>query len=67
MFRKLGYTAPKRARPIQRIVRHPGRNPNVVPMREPHLGDNLGQAMLRKYLRKVILDPNEFKHPLEDC
>ena len=36
-------------------------------LREPHLGDNLGQAMLRKYLRKLILDPNEFMHLLEDC
>ena len=67
VLRKLGYTAQKGKAGSARLFVNPGRNPNVVPMREPHLGDNLGQAMLRKYLRKVILDPNEFKHPLEDC
>jgi hypothetical protein len=36
-------------------------------LREPHLGDNLGQAMLRKYLRKLLLDPDEFMHlPLDE-
>ena len=61
------YRAQKGKAGSARSFVNPGRNPNVVSLREPHLGGNLGQAMLRKYLRKLILDPNEFKHLLEDC
>ena len=67
VLRKLGYTARKGKAGSARSFVNPGRNPNVVSLREPHLGDNLGQAMLRKYLRKLLLDPNEFMHLLEDC
>jgi len=67
VLRKLGYTAQKGKAGSARSFVNPGRNPNVVSLREPHLGDNLGQAMLRKYLRKLLLDPNEFMHLLEDC
>jgi len=68
VLRKLGYTAQKGKAGSARSFVNPGRNPNVVSLREPHLGgDNLGQAMLREYLRKLILDPNEFIHLLEDC
>ena len=67
VLRKLGYTAQKGEAGSARSFVNPGRNPNVVSLREPHLGDNLGQAMLRKYLRKLLLDPNEFMHLLEDC
>jgi hypothetical protein len=67
VLRKLGYTAQKgKAGSARRFV-NPCRNPNVVSLREPHLGENLGQAMLRNYLRKLLLDPNEFMHLLEDC
>jgi len=67
VLRKLGYTARKGKAGSARSFVNSGRNPNVVSLREPHLGDNLGQAMLRKYLRKLLLDPNEFMHLLEDC
>ena len=67
VLRKLGYTAQEGKAGSARSFVNPGRNPNVVSLREPHLGDNLGQAILRKYLRKLILDPNEFIHLLEDC
>ena len=63
-LRKVGYTAQKGKAGSARSFVNPGRNPNVVSLREPHLGDNLGQAMLRRYLRKLILDPNEFMHLL---
>jgi hypothetical protein len=67
VLRKLGYTAQKGKAGSARSFVNPGRNPNVVSLREPHLGDNLGQAMLREYLRKLLLDPNEFMHLLADC
>jgi hypothetical protein len=49
-----------------RIFKHPKSLPPPR-QREPHLGDNLRPPMMRKYLRKLLLDPDEFMHLLEDC
>jgi hypothetical protein len=43
VLRKLGYTAQKGKAGSARSFINPGRNPNVVSLREPHLGDNLGR------------------------
>jgi len=67
VLRKLGYTAQKGKAGSARSFVNPGRNPNVISLREPHLGDNLRPPMLRNYLRKLLLDPDEFTHLLEDC
>src|SRR6266849_3299541 len=50
VLRKLGYTAQTGKAGAARSFLNPSRNPNVVSLREPHPGDNLGQAMLRQYL-----------------
>jgi hypothetical protein len=41
--------------------------PKVISLREPHPGKNLGATMLRKYLRQLLLNEDEFLHLLEDC
>jgi hypothetical protein len=43
------------------------RSPEVVSLREPRPGANLRPPMLRMYLRKLLLDPDEFMQLLEDC
>ncbi len=67
VLRKLGYTARTGKAGAARSFLNPSRNPNVVSLREPHPGDNLGQAMLRQYLRKLLLDPDDFMRLLEKC
>src|SRR2546430_17564552 len=67
VLRKLGYTAQQGKAGSARSFVNPSRNPNVVSLREPHPGDNLRPPMLRQYLRKRLLDPDEFMHLLEDC
>ena len=39
----------------------------MVSFREPHPGDGLHQPMLRQYLRKLLLSPDEFMQLLENC
>jgi hypothetical protein len=46
---------------------NPARIPNVVSFREPHPRAILGQSMLREYLRKLLLDQDEFMQLLEVC
>jgi len=67
VLRKLGYTAYKGKAGSARSFVNPSRSPRVVSFREPHPGDNVGQAMLREYLRKLLLAPDEFVRLLEDC
>jgi predicted RNA binding protein YcfA (HicA-like mRNA interferase family) len=67
VLRKLGYTAQKGKAGSARAFSNPGRAPNVVTFREPHPGDNLSQPMLRKYLHKLLITPDEFMQLLEDC
>ena len=66
VLRKLGYTAEKGKAGSARSFRNPGRIPNVVSFREPHPGDNLRTPMLREYLRKLLLTPDEFMQLLQD-
>jgi predicted RNA binding protein YcfA (HicA-like mRNA interferase family) len=67
VLRKLGYTAQKGKAGVARSFSNPSRNPNVVTFREPHPGRNLRQTMLREYLRKLLLDQDEFMQLLKDC
>ncbi len=67
VLRKLGYTAQKAKPGSTRSFFNPRRSPNVVSFREPHPGDNLRQAALRDYLRKLLLSADEFMQLLEDC
>jgi hypothetical protein len=46
---------------------NPSRNPNFVTFREPHPGENVRPTMLRKYLSKLGVAPDEFIQLLEDC
>ena len=64
---KLGYTAQKGKAGAVRSFTNPNRMPNVISLREPHPGKNLGARVLRKYLRQLLLDEGEFQHLLEDC
>ena len=66
VLRKLGYTAQKTTQGSQRSFMNPRRIPNVVSFREPR-AQNLGRTMLREYLRKLLLSPDEFMQLLEDC
>lgn len=66
VLRKLGYTTQKGKAGSARSFLNPRRSPNLVSFREPHPGDNLRQPMLREYLRKLLLTPEEFIRLLED-
>ena len=63
---KLGYTAQRAKLGSARSFRNPTRKPNVVTFREPHPGQNVRQTMLRKYLGKLGVAPDEFIQLLED-
>jgi hypothetical protein len=67
VLRKLGYTAQKGKAGAVRSFTNPNRMPKVISLREPHSGKNLGATMLRKYLRQLLLNEDEFLHFLEDC
>jgi hypothetical protein len=67
VLRKLGYAAQKGKAGSVRAFVNPSRNPEVVSFREPHPASNLRPPMLRVYLRKLLLDPDEFMQLLEDC
>ena len=67
VLRKLGYTTQKGKAGSARSFANPNRSPEVVSFREPHPGANLRPPMLRMYLRKLLLDPDEFLKLLEDC
>jgi hypothetical protein len=67
VLRKLGYTAQKGKAGSARSFLNPSRSPEVVSFQEPHPGGNLRPPMLRMYLRKLLLDPEEFMQLLEDC
>ena len=63
---KLGYAPQKAKAGSLRSFRNPTRNPNVVTFREPHPGQDMRQAMLHEYLRKLLLSPDDFMRILED-
>jgi predicted RNA binding protein YcfA (HicA-like mRNA interferase family) len=67
VLRKLGYTAQKGKAGSARSFVNPNRVPNVVSLHEPHPGQNVRRGMLQKYLRKLLLDEDEFLQLLEDC
>ena len=67
VLRKLGYTAQKTKQGSIRSFMNPGRIPNVISFREPHPRAILGRSMLREYLRKLLLDQDEFMQLLEGC
>ena len=67
VLRKLGYTLQKGKTGAARSFANPGRAPNFVSLREPRPGRNLGAAMLRKYLQRLLLDEDEFLRLLEEC
>jgi hypothetical protein len=67
VLRKLGYTAQKGKAGSARSFINPSRSPEVVSLWEPRPGVNLRPPMLRMYLRKLLLDPDEFLRLLKDC
>jgi len=66
VLRKLGYAPQKGEAGSGRSFFNPSRNPNFVTFREPHPGQNVRQTMLRKYLGKLGVGPDEFIQLLED-
>jgi hypothetical protein len=67
VLRKLDYTPQKGKAGSARSFINLGRIPNVVSFREPHPGQTLRRTMLREYLRKLLLSPDEFMQLLKDC
>jgi hypothetical protein len=68
VLRKLEYTPPKKGKAgSARSFINPERIPNVVSFREPHTRQTLRRTMLREYLRKLFLSPDEFTQLLKDC
>ena len=67
VLRKLGYTAQKGKAGAARSFANLGRTPSVVSLREPHPGKSMHRPLLRKYLRQLLLDEDEFLRLLEDC
>jgi predicted RNA binding protein YcfA (HicA-like mRNA interferase family) len=67
VLRKLGYATQKGKAGAARSFTNPNRMPKVISLREPHPGENLGTRALRRYLRQLLLDDDEFMHLLEDC
>jgi len=67
VLRKLGYTAQKGKAGAVRAFTNPNRTPNIVAFREPHPGKNLGATTLRQYLRRLLLEEDEFMQLLLDC
>jgi len=67
VLRKLGYTAQKGKAGAARVFTNPNRMPKVISLHEPHPGKNLGGTILRKYLHRLLLNEDEFRHLLEDC
>ena len=67
VLRKLGYTAQKTKQGSIRSFMNSERIPNLVSFREPHPGQNLRRTVLREYLRKLLLSPDELMQLLEDC
>lgn len=43
------------------------RDPHTASFREPHPGDMIGPAILRKNIRKLMLKPDEFMELLKEC
>jgi hypothetical protein len=50
-----------------RAFTNPNRTPNFVSFHAPHPGKGLGKAMMRKNLRHLLLNEDEFLYFLEDC
>jgi predicted RNA binding protein YcfA (HicA-like mRNA interferase family) len=67
VLRKLGYSAQKGKAGSARSFTNPNRVPNVVLLHEPHPGQNVRRGMLHEYLRKLLLDQDEFIRLLEGC
>jgi hypothetical protein len=66
VIRKLGYAPQKGKAGSGRSFFNPSRNPNFVTFREPHPGQNVRPTLLRKYLAKLGVTPDEFIQLLED-
>jgi len=60
VLKKLGYEEMKSGKGSARNFHNPDRQPNVVTFHEPHKGDNLKQGTLTEYLRKLLIDRDEF-------
>lgn len=66
VLHKLGYAAEKGKAGSVRTFSNPSRNPTLVSFREPHRRNNMTLPMLREYLHKLHLEPEEFMQLLEN-
>jgi hypothetical protein len=50
-----------------RVFFSASRDPHTVSFREPHPGDMIGPAVLRKNIRRLMLNTDEFMELLKEC
>jgi hypothetical protein len=50
-----------------RVFFNAAREPHTISFREPHPGDTMRPAFLRRNLRKLMLKPDEFMELLREC
>lgn len=67
VLKALGYEQMKSGQGSARNFYNPNRHPHVVTFHEPHKGDNIRQGTLSEYLRKLLLDRDEFSRILDEC
>jgi hypothetical protein len=67
VLHRLGYVPQKAGRGSVRVFFNASREPHTVSFREPHPGDIMGPAILRKSVRKLMLEPYEFMELLREC
>jgi len=67
VLNRLGYVPQKAGRGSVRVFSNASREPHTVSFREPHPGDTMGPAILRRSVRKLMLKPDEFMELLTEC
>lgn len=67
VLHRLGYVPQKAARGSVRVFFSANRDPHRVSFREPHPGDMIGPAILRKNIRRLMLETDEFMELLKEC
>jgi predicted RNA binding protein YcfA (HicA-like mRNA interferase family) len=67
ILHRLGYVPQRAGRGSMRVFVSTTREPHTVSFREPHPGDTMRPGILRKNVRKLMLEPDEFMEPLTKC
>jgi hypothetical protein len=67
VLHKLGYRLQTAGRGSVRVFLNPTRDPRTISLREPHPSGTLHPAVLRNYIRKLMLTTDEFMKLLKEC